>query len=98
MTIELRCSDLGIRDCSWVARGETAGDVVEQVVRHLRREQDINMPNPEQIIEGQVYDDPMDTLDPAVATLVERLREELNLGGTRGTPDVGPLTGRAKSG
>jgi predicted small metal-binding protein len=98
MTIELSCSELGIHNCDWVARGATAGEVVEQVVQHLSRHQNINMPDPDAIVEGWVFDDPMDTPDPEVATIVRRLREKLNLQGTEGTGDIGPLPGRPKSG
>lgn len=99
MTIEISCSELGVHDCDWVATGETAGDVVEQVVRHLRKDQKINMPDAETILEGDFFEDPIgDATDPAASMIVRRLREALNLTGTAGTtPDAGPVAGRLRS-
>ncbi len=98
MSIQLSCRDLGIQDCDWVATGETAGDIVEQVVRHLRKEQNINLPDPEEILEGDFTQSPLDdTMDPAVATIIRRLREKLNLEERGTSPDIGLVSGRVKS-
>jgi len=100
MTIEISCSDLGIHDCDWVAAGETAGDVVEQVVQHVRKQHKINVPDAETFMEGDFFEDPIGgTPDPGSATIVRRLREELNLQetGTGTTPKAGPVAGRLRS-
>lgn len=98
MTRELACTDLGIRDCDWVARGETAGDVVEEAVQHLRTKHNIKLPDAETIMEGDFFEDPIGgTPDPAAATIVRRLQEALNLQETDSTPDAGPVAGRLRS-
>lgn len=98
MGFEVSCSDLGIHDCDWVATGETAGEVVEQVVRNVRKEQKIRMPDAEAILSGDAYDSPLDeSLDPAVTTIIRRLREELNLQNRGDDTDIGFGGVRAKS-
>ena len=79
MTKRIECIELGIKDCDFVAGGETAGDVVREVVEHLRAEHDIDMPDADVILAGEVKEDPLETIDPAVALVVERLTEALNI-------------------
>jgi len=79
MTKRIKCSELGVKDCDAVVSGETAGDVVAEVVNHLRAEHDIDMPDADVILKGEVTEDPLDVVDPAVALIVERLTEALSL-------------------
>jgi predicted small metal-binding protein len=58
MAKEISCDELGIVGCDFIARGETAGDVVEQVVQHLHSEHDIDLPDADAILEGRVGDNP----------------------------------------
>jgi len=105
MAIELNCRDLGIHNCDWVARGETPGDVVEQVVDHVRKKHDIDLPDADTIMEGDFFEetiggapDPFGgTPDAGAATIVRRLREALNLEELDNTPDAGPVAGRLRS-
>lgn len=94
MTISLACADLGIQDCDWVVSGETPAEVVEQVVRRLRKEKGIKMPDPEAILEGDLTEDPLDDgIDEAAATIVRRLYEELDIQRLRGPADAAPAVG-----
>ena len=98
MHYTVSCTDLGIHNCDWTATGETAGDVVEEVVRHMRKEQKIDMPDAQAILEGDSWENPMDdTMDPAVVTIVQRLRERLNLRDTDTGADFDIAAGRVKS-
>jgi predicted small metal-binding protein len=101
MRYTVSCTDLGIHNCDWTATGETAGDVVEDVVRHVRKEQKINLPDAQTIMEGDFWQNPLDdTMDPAVVTIVQRLRERLNLqDADTGTDvdDIDIVAGRVKS-
>jgi predicted small metal-binding protein len=72
-------SNLGIKDCGFVAKGESAGDVVEQIVEHLRAEHDLDMPDADVILGGELSRDPLEIVDPAVALIVERLTEALDI-------------------
>jgi predicted small metal-binding protein len=79
MKNKIRCSELGVKDCDYVVSGGTAGDMVGEVVDHLRSEHGIDMPDADVILKGEVTEDPLDVVDPAVALIVERLTEALNL-------------------
>lgn len=37
MSKELHCADLGLRDCDWVAKGSTAGEILKQTVAHAEK-------------------------------------------------------------
>lgn len=52
MSYEIRMSDLGIAGDDAVFSGTTPGDVVEQVVGHLRSEHDVDMPDADDILAG----------------------------------------------
>mgnify|MGYP001045531529 CR=1 FL=1 len=72
---KLRCSeDLGIADCDLVVEGETPGEIVEQIVPHLRKEHDIDMPNVDAIMDEDVD---REDLDDKTWTVVKRMREAL---------------------
>jgi predicted small metal-binding protein len=94
MTKTTKCSELGVKDCDAVISGETAGDVVAEVVDHLRAEHDIDMPDADIILKGKVTEDPLDVVDPAVALVVERLTEALNLSPLERPTVPGPSIGR----
>jgi predicted small metal-binding protein len=71
---ELRCSELGVADCDYVARGETTGDVLEDMSEHLKTEHDIELPETEEIVKGLVDED---DLDSEARIIVDRLQERL---------------------
>ena len=97
MKKRIECSELGIKDCDFVASGETAGDVVRQIVSHLREEHDIRLPNADQILSGEDRADPLGPVDPAAALIVERLTEALDLRPLEGPAEPGPSIGRTVS-
>jgi predicted small metal-binding protein len=76
---KVKCSELGILDCDFTATGETAGDVVEQVVEHLNEEHDLDMPDADMILTGKVDEGTLKMLKPAAVLVIERLTEALNL-------------------
>lgn len=99
MTIELSGKDLGIGNCEWSATGETPADVVEQVVKHLRKEHNIDMPAADMIMRGRVSENPlMSDADASVKLIVRRLYSELDLPVTDTPPEELPaarqVTGR----
>ena len=67
--LEVKCQDLGIVDCSYVARGKTPGDMLEDIVPHLRSEHDLDMPPSEELLE--IYQ----AREPEVANPVANLWE-----------------------
>jgi predicted small metal-binding protein len=81
MTHEIRCEqDLGIQGCDFAARGEAAGDVVEQVVTHLRREHKVQMPDADPILAGEATGSPLTReMDKGASAVVRRPREALHL-------------------
>jgi predicted small metal-binding protein len=91
MTRELSGSALGVENCNYVARGEAAADVVEDMVEHLEDEHDIDMPDTEDIMQGiDVEDYVFDTGDPAAALIVRRMREILNIQDENVSDDLDP--------
>ncbi|MEJ2208188.1 MAG: DUF1059 domain-containing protein [Anaerolineae bacterium] len=99
MTIELSGKDLGIANCDWSTSGETPADVIGPMVKHLRQEHDIDMPDTETIMEGRATDNPiLEGVDERVALIVRRLHAELDLSpatdGTEAQPAIGEVTGR----
>jgi predicted small metal-binding protein len=81
MTYEIQCEqDLGIQGCDFVARGDVAGDVVDQVVTHVRRAHNVKMPDADEIMRGEPSANPLAPgMDKGASTVVRRLREALNL-------------------
>jgi predicted small metal-binding protein len=72
---EIRCGeDLGIADCDFVARGEAPGEIMHEMVEHLREEHDMDLPDAEAILQGDV--DETD-VDDKIWMVVRRLREDL---------------------
>jgi predicted small metal-binding protein len=76
---EIKCSHLGVVGCDFVARGVTAGDVVEQSVEHLRSKHDMDMPDADAILKSGVSDDPELMHKKDVLLVIERLRAALDI-------------------
>lgn len=88
--VELSCEELGIADCDYVATGETAGDVVDDMIEHLEDHHDLDLPDPDVIMSFASGDEALDALDIDVQLseeariVTQRIREELQLGGDEG--------------
>ncbi|OJX43929.1 MAG: hypothetical protein BGO78_02910 [Chloroflexi bacterium 44-23] len=92
--IEVSAKELGVENCSFVARGITAGDVIEEMFDHLEKKHDFNMPDAETTLEMYMTDleeydlnnvTALNTelpLDEGVKLIVQRLKEKLNLSAT----------------
>mgnify|MGYP001142071112 CR=1 FL=1 len=76
---KIKCSELGVRDCDFIAKGESPGEVVKEVVEHLRAEHDIDMPDADAILAGEVGEEFTEVVDEEVALIVERLTTALNI-------------------
>jgi predicted small metal-binding protein len=96
--IEVRGADLGIADCDYVAEGEDAKAVVDQMAAHLEEEHGIEMPDADVVLGD--YPNTADLLlavkeaftggaDRETQMVVQRLREELEIQMT-GADAVGP--------
>lgn len=83
MSKKIKCKELGFQGCDFIAEGETSGDVVKEIVEHLKKEHDINMPDAEVILKGKMSDNLFDRADKATQLVIERLTEKLNID----TPD-----------
>jgi predicted small metal-binding protein len=79
MTKVMSCKELGIRACDFTAKGETAGDVVQQVVEHVRAQHDIDIPDAAMILSGEVKHDPLEVVQPEISMVVQRLTKALDL-------------------
>jgi len=79
VTERIACAELGIEDCDFVVSGETVGDVVGEVVEHLRAEHDIDMPDADMIMADELKNEPLEMVDPEVKIVVERLTEALDI-------------------
>jgi predicted small metal-binding protein len=97
MAKEIHCDELGIAGCDFVARGETAGDVVKQVVEHLRSEHEIEMPDADDILESRVRDDPVMADNKKVWLVIEKLRESLDIEPMEAPDEPKPAVGRLTS-
>lgn len=97
MTFKIKGSDLGVKNCDFVAAGETPQDVVEQMVTHLREEHDIRMPDEDVILTGGEGEWEAQEEDAGAAVIVKRLREALELDGGTAT-DVSDVAGPMISG
>ena len=89
--IEIHGQDLGIEDCFFNARGETAEDVMEAMFEHLRQDHDLDMPPVEEVLgdkpvpqealdlrRGAVVD-PGFPADEGVRLVIQRCLERLDL-------------------
>ena len=94
MTKKITGSELGIQDCDFTAHGETASDVVGQVVEHLRTEHGIDMPDAELIMSGDLNQSIMPPTDPGVEMIVDRLKETLNIVPPGSATEARPAIGR----
>ena len=91
----IHCSELGIANCDWVASGETPGDVIDEVVAHVRDLHGIDMPDTETILEGDYVENPvLDDAEAGAVLIIRRLRETLGLGPRADEVDAWPTTGR----
>jgi predicted small metal-binding protein len=79
MTIKIECSSLGIKDCEFTATGETPGEVVEEMIEHLRSKHDLDMPDADTILNGELNSSSIGDANSAVSVIVKRLREALNI-------------------
>jgi len=79
MTKRIACRELGVENCNFTASGETAGEVVREVVDHLRVKHDIDMPDAGLILAGEVKEDSPEFVDPAAGLIAERLTEALGI-------------------
>ena len=76
---KIKCSELGVRDCDFVAKGESPGEIVKEVVEHLRAEHDIDMPDTDTILAGEVGEEFTEVIGEEVTLIVERLTTALNV-------------------
>lgn len=91
MAKRIGCSDLGIENCDFTAGGETPEDVMEEMTDHLRRKHDIDLPDTDVILAGDMTDDPLGSVGPEVALTIRRLREVLDIDPTiYPSPTVNP--------
>jgi predicted small metal-binding protein len=97
MTKEVSCNQLGIKDCDFVAKGDAAGDVVKTMVEHIRSEHDIEMPDTDVILEGEVIEDPTEAVKPDRTLIVKRLKETLNIAPPKGPDMPKPSIGRTQT-
>jgi predicted small metal-binding protein len=96
MMKRIESSDLGIQNCNFSASGETAGEIVKEVVEHLRDEHDIDMPDVADILEGKVSED-LKHNNPSAYLVVERLIETLNILPSEGPGKPSPSIGKSVS-
>ncbi len=89
--IEVTGKELGIENCSFTARGKTAGDVLESMFDHLESEHDMHMPDVKETLE--MYQTDIEAfdfrraavvnaempLDEGVQLVIRRLKEKLDL-------------------
>lgn len=92
--MKIKCTELGIEGCNFVAEGEATGDVVKEVVEHLRAQHDIDMPDADVILAGEKIEEPLKMVDPAVQVVVERLTEALDIVPLEGPDVLRPSIGR----
>ena len=76
---QITCSEIGIAGCDFSTSGAAAGDAVEAMVDHIRNEHNIDMPDVEVVMTGNVKEDWLDVVDPAAELAVRRLTEALNI-------------------
>jgi len=86
---EVRCTELGVQDCDFVARGETPKETVDEMVAHLEEEHNIDLPEPHVIMEDYPTEESfLEKIAEAFAgepdketrLIVQRLRETLDIG------------------
>lgn len=97
MDKELHCSELGVEDCDLVARGETAGAIVREIVQHLRQEHDLDLPGADEILAEDMDMETLSEQQPAVYLIVKRLRQELEIQPAEEPIEPGPTIGRVKT-
>jgi predicted small metal-binding protein len=90
MATRISCGDLGVANCDFLVDAEAVGDVMREMVHHLREVHHVDLPDADAILAGYMRDDPLDNLDPAVVLVIRRLREALQIDAPRGDPTVEP--------
>ncbi len=91
MSKKIKCKELGFQGCDFIAEGMTSGDVVKEIVEHLKNEHDINMPDADVILKGRMSDNPFTPVDKATELVIERLTEKLNINMPDGSEPPTPL-------
>ncbi len=76
---EINCNQLGVKDCDFTVTGETAGKVVRRMVEHLETEHDLDLPDPDVIMVGDLKESVLDRIDKKTALIVKRLQEQLGI-------------------
>ena len=73
---EIECEDLGIRDCDFHIEGKTPADAIEQVRAYLREHNHLDLPDTDDILDGEYK---LENLDEGVDLIITRLRHELSV-------------------
>lgn len=68
--------ELNVTGCTFVAEGETAADILQQMIEHLEEEHELQLPNAEAILSGKVEET---DLTHGSRLVLERIRERLDL-------------------
>jgi predicted small metal-binding protein len=96
MAYQVSCSDLGIAGCSFSAAGETPGDIVREIVDHVRAQHAIDMPDADVILKGEIQEEEYyEGVDPGARLIVKRLAELLGTRPVDGPDSAAPAVGRA---
>ncbi len=83
---------VGVNGCTYTAKGSTAGEAFTQMLTHLRDEHDLELPDPEDVLENRSDES---TWNRAAQLIIQRLRERLHLHWSqigRPEPPEPPLT------
>lgn len=97
MTKEITGQELGVTNCDFVARGETVNEIVGEMVDHLRKKHEIQMPDAKVILKGEAEENFPEMGDKAAGLIVRRMIEKLEIVPPPETPDppeptIGKLT------
>lgn len=95
MARELQCSEFGITDCDFVARGETSRDVVRGFVEHFWREHNIAIRDADVVLDEAISEAPVLDSDfgKDVLLVITRPRETLDVDPTHGPTRKRPTLG-----
>ncbi len=98
MSMKIHGSELGVAGCDFVVEGETAEDVINQMIDHLDSEHDIKLPKADVIIDWSGSENTTLTIQQDIILIIERIRDELNLGGSDAPQGTGQAISRAPQG
>jgi predicted small metal-binding protein len=76
---EINCNQLGVKDCDFTVTGKTAGKVVRRMVEHLESEHDLDLPDPDVIMAGDLKESVLEEIDKETGLIVKRLQEKLDI-------------------